>query len=79
MMRTSVAKLVLGTAMLVTCTVNEAAAQTTVRTIKIIYPFAAGNSGDGLARILADRLGARLATSAIVENRAGASGFKPSD
>lgn len=55
-------------------TAQEATAQTSGRTIKIIYPFAAGNSGDGLARIIADRLGARLGTSAIVENRAGASG-----
>ena len=53
---------------------NPLEAQQTGRTIRIIYAFAAGNSGDGLTRILADRLGARLGVPVIVENRAGASG-----
>lgn len=50
-----------------------ASAQTATRTLKIIYPFAAGNSGDGLTRLIADRLGVALGVTAIVENRAGAS------
>ncbi len=70
----SATRCVLFAGLFATVAAPHAMAQTTARTIKIIYPFAAGNSGDGLARILADRLGTRLATSAIVENRAGASG-----
>lgn len=52
---------------------TAAHAQPSGRTIKVIYAFAAGNSGDSLARIVADRLTARLGNPAIVENRAGAS------
>jgi tripartite-type tricarboxylate transporter receptor subunit TctC len=43
-------------------------------TIKVIYPFAAGGSGDVLTRIVADQIGAALGTSTIVENRTGAAG-----
>ena len=42
--------------------------------VKVIYPFAAGGSGDAMARILAERLAAILGTTAIVENRTGAAG-----
>ena len=42
--------------------------------VKVIYPFAAGGSGDALARILAEQLAANLGTTAIVENRTGAAG-----
>lgn len=53
---------------------SPAAAQTGGRTVRIIYAFAAGGSGDGLARLVAERLGSRLGVPAIVENRSGASG-----
>jgi tripartite-type tricarboxylate transporter receptor subunit TctC len=43
------------------------------RTVKIVAPFAPGGSGDTLARILADKLGAIWQTPAIVENRSGGS------
>ena len=43
-------------------------------TLKVVYPFVAGGSGDVLARIVADRLSASLGMPAIVENRAGAAG-----
>lgn len=52
---------------------TDAAAQSP-RTIRVVYAFAAGGSGDGLARLIADRLGSTLGVAAIVENRAGASG-----
>ena len=43
-------------------------------TIRLIYPFAAGGSGDGMARLIADRIGAGLSKTTIVENRTGAAG-----
>jgi tripartite-type tricarboxylate transporter receptor subunit TctC len=42
--------------------------------IRIIYPFAAGGSGDGLARLVADKMRAALNRPVIVENRTGAAG-----
>jgi tripartite-type tricarboxylate transporter receptor subunit TctC len=44
------------------------------QTIRIIYPFAAGGSGDGLARLLADKMRASLNRPAIVENRTSGAG-----
>jgi tripartite-type tricarboxylate transporter receptor subunit TctC len=54
--------------------VSGTAAQTSGGTMRVIYAFAAGGSGDGLARLVADRLGTALGTPGIVENRSGASG-----
>jgi tripartite-type tricarboxylate transporter receptor subunit TctC len=42
--------------------------------IKVLYPFAAGGSGDAIARIVADRLQAGLGVPVIIENRTGAAG-----
>jgi tripartite-type tricarboxylate transporter receptor subunit TctC len=42
---------------------------------KIIFPFAAGGSGDTLCRILAQQLGQSLDRTFIVENRTGADGL----
>jgi tripartite-type tricarboxylate transporter receptor subunit TctC len=44
------------------------------RTIQLIVAYAAGGTGDIVARSLADKLGAALGQSVVVENRAGASG-----
>lgn len=42
--------------------------------VRIVFPFAAGGSGDGLARLLAEHLRAELNDAVIVENRTGAQG-----
>ncbi|VTU17331.1 Tripartite tricarboxylate transporter family receptor [Variovorax sp. RA8] len=44
------------------------------RPITMVVPYAPGGSADALARVLAARMGAKLGTSVIVDNRAGASG-----
>ena len=44
------------------------------RTIQLIVAYAAGGTGDIVARSVADKLGAAPGQSVVVENRAGASG-----
>src|SRR6516165_8637880 len=44
------------------------------RPIQVIVAYAAGGTGDIVARSVADKLGATLGQSVVVENRAGASG-----
>jgi tripartite-type tricarboxylate transporter receptor subunit TctC len=44
------------------------------RPITIVVPYAPGGAADALARVLAVRMGAKLGTSVVVDNRAGASG-----
>ena len=44
------------------------------RPITIVVPYAPGGAADALARVLAVKMGAKLGTSVIVDNRAGASG-----
>jgi tripartite-type tricarboxylate transporter receptor subunit TctC len=47
--------------------------------VKMVVPFAAGGSTDTVARILSEKLTARLGQPVIVENRAGAGGSIGSD
>ena len=42
--------------------------------ITLVVPYAPGGAADALARVLAGRMGTKLGTSVIVDNRAGASG-----
>ena len=44
------------------------------QTVRIIFPFVGGGSGDALTRILADQLSAELQRPVIVEQRPGAAG-----
>ena len=53
---------------------DPALAQTSQKTIQIIAPFAPGGSADGIARIVAAELSARLGRQVIVENKPGAGG-----
>lgn len=50
------------------------AANTAVRTTRLVLPLAPGGAMDVLARGLAQELGTRLGTSFVVENRTGAGG-----
>src|SRR5689334_11076268 len=44
------------------------------QSLKIVYPFSAGNAGEAVARLIADRLQRELRRPVIVENKSGASG-----
>lgn len=43
-------------------------------TMRIVFPFPAGGSADGIVRSIADRVAAKLQRAVIVENRTGAGG-----
>jgi tripartite-type tricarboxylate transporter receptor subunit TctC len=49
------------------------------RPIRLVVPLPAGGGNDLLARIIAPKLGERLGTSVVVDNRAGAGGTIGSD
>lgn len=49
------------------------------RPVKVVVPYGAGSSPDVLARVLNDRLAARLGQGFIVENRPGAGGNAGTD
>lgn len=49
------------------------------RPIKLVIPFPAGGSSDGIGRQVADKLGAVLKQSVVVENKGGAGGMIGAD
>jgi tripartite-type tricarboxylate transporter receptor subunit TctC len=51
-----------------------ASAHAQSNSIRIIFPFAPGGSGDATARLLADKLQASLGQNVLVENRTGGAG-----
>ncbi len=53
---------------------RPAHAQLGAEPVRIIFPFAAGGSGDALARLIAEHLRTALGQPVIVDNRAGAQG-----
>jgi len=53
---------------------TPAPAQLVDQPIRIIYPFAAGGSGDALARMIAEKMRTTLGRSVVVENRTGGAG-----
>ena len=68
-------KLALGLCLSV-CSLTAAVAQTAwpTRPVRIVVGFAAGGNTDAVARLVAQRLGAKLGQTFVVENRAGAGG-----
>src|SRR5215467_11198723 len=59
--------------------VSASAGEWPERPVKIVYPYAAGSTGDATARLLAHRLGEKLGQPFIVENRVGANGVIGTD
>jgi tripartite-type tricarboxylate transporter receptor subunit TctC len=53
---------------------GQARAQLMDQPVRIIFPFAAGGGGDGIARLMAEKLGAGINRPVVVENRTGAGG-----
>jgi tripartite-type tricarboxylate transporter receptor subunit TctC len=49
------------------------------RPVRILVPYAPGGNSDGIARIIAQRLGERLGQAFIVENKVGANGAIAAD
>ena len=55
-------------------TLLPAAAWSEDQSLKIIYPFSAGNAAEAVARLIADRLQRNLRRTVIIENKSGAAG-----
>jgi tripartite-type tricarboxylate transporter receptor subunit TctC len=53
---------------------NRGSAQIVQQPVRIVFPFAAGGTGDALARLVAEKMRASLGRPVIVENRTGGAG-----
>jgi tripartite-type tricarboxylate transporter receptor subunit TctC len=65
----------LAACILITAAAASAQAAYPERPITLVVPYAPGGSADALARVLAVRVGMKLGTTVIVDNRPGASGI----
>ena len=74
MTRARLATLPLAAGLIVAALCPALAQKYPARPIRVMLPFAAGSVSDVTLRILADKLGARLGTSIIVENQPRAGG-----
>ncbi len=72
--RIAVASATMALACMLAALARPACAQVGEQPIRIVFPFAAGGSGDALARLIAEHLRTGLGQPTIVENRAGAQG-----
>jgi tripartite-type tricarboxylate transporter receptor subunit TctC len=64
---------------LVAFTGSAAAGEWPTKPVRIIYPYAAGSTGDAAARLIARQLSDRFGQPFILENRAGANGVLGTD
>ncbi len=64
----------LGAAVAAALAGSASAASAQGNTIKIIFPYAAGGTGDATVRLLADKLSTALNQPVVVENRTGGAG-----
>jgi len=70
----------LSLALLTLCGIAPASAQDwPAKAVRVIVPFGAGATPDTIARLIADRLQAKLGQNFIVENKPGASGMTGTD
>jgi tripartite-type tricarboxylate transporter receptor subunit TctC len=67
-------RLKLGVALVLVALSGAAHAQSSTKPLQIIVPFAPGGSADGIGRILATELSAKLGRQVYVENKPGAGG-----
>jgi tripartite-type tricarboxylate transporter receptor subunit TctC len=74
MLRSSIRTLTLALTAVAAVAATPASAQTAEQTIRIVFPFTAGGSGDALARLIAEHLRTALKQPVIVESRTGAQG-----
>jgi tripartite-type tricarboxylate transporter receptor subunit TctC len=63
-----------GIAVFASVLLGQAPALTQDQPIKIVFPFAAGGSGDALTRLIAGKMQEGLGRTVIVENRTGGAG-----
>jgi tripartite-type tricarboxylate transporter receptor subunit TctC len=72
----SLLKVLLGVACLVGINTAQAQAQANwpTRPIKLVVPYGPGSSPDVIARIISEKLSARLGQAVVIENRIGAGG-----
>ncbi len=73
-------KRIIALMLLAACTGAPAKAQDwPTKTVRFIVPFGAGSTPDIIARLIADKLQAKLGQNVVVENKPGASGMTGTD